>query len=82
MSTIVDVYATKEGTFLGKAHYVKDVTIASVTLPDPEHPEYTPCVIQEKKQRYLNLWEDVRRHSMDLSILSAFQVGRYSSILD
>ncbi len=41
MGVIVDVYATQNGEYLGKARYLDDVSIASVTQPDAQHCAYT-----------------------------------------
>jgi hypothetical protein len=41
MNILVDVYATEGGEYLGEARFLGEVTIASVTKPDPSDKAYT-----------------------------------------
>jgi len=55
MDILVEVYATKDGEYLGKARFLGDVTIASVIKPDLGQRHILPYVTQAKRLNLLSL---------------------------
>ncbi len=59
MDIIVDVYATEGGEYLGRARYLGEVSIASVTKADDLHFQYTALRNSgEKTEKYEFLSQD------------------------